>query len=241
MAQLSSTQGFGLLGRVLLYWVVLAPLLMLISAYMRTALPDEALRTSLEAILTTCTMWIAPLMLLPTGRAHLCRSLHPIQWVDWLGLRRWGVPLWGIIGGLSLATWGCITLTLPWMEHLASLLGFETTDHIAVRIGAYIAEGGLPALLIAINVCLLAPLAEELFFRGFVLRTLVATSPLSRAQALILSSALFAIVHLSFVGMPGRFMIGWLLGYVYLSTRRLSVAIGLHILNNVIGLIGLYY
>ncbi len=82
---------------------------------------------------------------------------------------------------------------------------------------------------------LFAPIFEEIFFRGFLLQGLRLV--LSDFWAVIISAAVFAIVHLS----PGStillFILGLILGYLRVTTRSLWPGIALHALNNALGLV----
>ena len=77
---------------------------------------------------------------------------------------------------------------------------------------------------------LLAPIAEELLFRGLVLRTL---RPYGRKIAIFGSAFLFGLFHGNLLQTPYAFLMGLVLGYV---TVEYSVvwAIWLHVFNNMI-------
>lgn len=86
--------------------------------------------------------------------------------------------------------------------------------------------GFLPAML-------LVGLIEELVFRGFILQNLLAAS---RPFAMLVSSALYAVVHLklttltleTWLELGGLFLLGGFLAACYVLTGRLSLAIGIH-------------
>ena len=86
--------------------------------------------------------------------------------------------------------------------------------------------GLLPAM------CLVSVL-EELVFRGFILQHLITCS---RVVAVIISSALYAAVHVKVATISpnlcreivGLFLLGVMLSISYLMTNQLSVSIGLH-------------
>lgn len=77
---------------------------------------------------------------------------------------------------------------------------------------------------------LLAPVAEELLFRGLILRTL---QPYGRKFAILGSAVLFGLFHGNLLQTPYAFLMGLLLGYV---TVEYSVvwSIWLHVFNNMI-------
>lgn len=89
-------------------------------------------------------------------------------------------------------------------------------------------------------VCLLAPFAEEVVFRGAVLRSLLAwggekTGWLSNHwTAIAISAIIFSLVHINPAQMPHAFLIGLLLGWMYYRTGSIIPGIALHWTNNTI-------
>ena len=76
--------------------------------------------------------------------------------------------------------------------------------------------------------CFLGPIAEELLFRGLVLRTL---KPWGKQAAIIISAVIFGIFHGNIVQIPFAFAVGVVLGYVAVE-YSITWAIVLHIINN---------
>lgn len=77
--------------------------------------------------------------------------------------------------------------------------------------------------------CLLAPLMEEMVFRGFLFEAWAKTRPAS--VAMLFSSAVFAACHLSFT-LP--FLVGLLLCAVYVRTGALRGSILVHFCANIV-------
>lgn len=75
---------------------------------------------------------------------------------------------------------------------------------------------------------ILAPIGEELLFRGFALRTL---RPYGRRFAVFGSAFLFGLFHGNLLQTPYAFLMGLVLGYVAVE-YSLGWAIGLHMFNN---------
>ena len=73
---------------------------------------------------------------------------------------------------------------------------------------------------------------EEWFFRGVLLKRLA--TAIRAVPALILTSALFAMVHLSLPSFPIRFAAGVVLGILYLRTRSLWPSIVAHYVHNAV-------
>jgi membrane protease YdiL (CAAX protease family) len=86
---------------------------------------------------------------------------------------------------------------------------------------------------------LLAPVAEELFFRGFLYTAL--RQRLGIAAAVTISSLVFAIGHIDALGVvAASFIIGIALALAYEYTRSLWVAIAIHAFNNSLATVLVY-
>ena len=77
---------------------------------------------------------------------------------------------------------------------------------------------------------LLAPLAEEIVFRGAILRSLL--EKMSPWTAIALSALLFAVFHLNPAQMPHAFLVGLLLGWMYWRTGSILPGMAYHWANN---------
>ncbi|MCC5905629.1 MAG: CPBP family intramembrane metalloprotease [Balneolaceae bacterium] len=82
-------------------------------------------------------------------------------------------------------------------------------------------------LLIFIAVAVLAPLLEEIAFRGAMMERFGAKY--SYKTAIILSSVIFGILH---IDPAGAFMFGFVASLIYLKTRSLFVPVMIHLFNN---------
>ena len=122
------------------------------------------------------------------------------------------------------------------------LLGIGT---LAVLFGLYLASGACQVAMTPdrvklwrtvlgfIPAAVLVSVLEEGVFRGFLLQHLLA---FSKPWALLMSSALYAVVHLktapvtliAWLELGGLFLLGILLAVTYLLTHRLYLAVGLH-------------
>lgn len=77
---------------------------------------------------------------------------------------------------------------------------------------------------------ILAPIAEELLFRGYVLRTL---RPFGKRFAIFASALLFGMFHGNLLQAPYAFLAGLLLGYAA-TEYSVKWAIALHMFNNLV-------
>ena len=122
-------------------------------------------------------------------------------------------------------------LSSLWINFL-ELLGHESMPQEVVQdLQEAFARGSLLEIsLMVFNAVVLAPLVEEMIFRGFffgLLRSRWGVFP-----ALVFSSAVFAAFHFSLDALLPLFAVGLALGYVYHKTRSLYFAIFFHALFN---------
>ncbi len=89
-----------------------------------------------------------------------------------------------------------------------------------------------------IQTCITAPIAEELIIRGYLLKIL--RRKYSSGVALIFSSLFFAILHFDFVNTLFYFILGLLLGYVFIKLHSLLYCILLHFLINFLAVTSYY-
>lgn len=89
------------------------------------------------------------------------------------------------------------------------------------------ADGSVAAVL---AVCVVAPLLEEMLFRGIVLRGFLMRYP--RWQAIFISALFFGAAHMNIYQFIVGLVIGTVLGWLYERTRSLIPCIALHAVYN---------
>lgn len=161
-----------------------------------------------------------------------------------VGLRadRW--PLWAA-GGLAAGALS-IPISMQAEEAAITLIGYVTgraraeamaeQEHLGDVLTA-ILQGQLSAAQLAVIfvlVCGIVPIAEELFFRGFVYGTL---RRWGAALAAVLSSIFFASVHNQIVHFLPIFLLGVILALLYQRTGSLLPPIMVHAVNNVVAVL----
>ena len=77
---------------------------------------------------------------------------------------------------------------------------------------------------------IIAPVFEEMLFRGLILRNLI---PYGKLFAILASSFLFSIIHGDIMQMPSAFIAGFILGYVAVE-YGLFWSISFHIIYNMV-------
>jgi membrane protease YdiL (CAAX protease family) len=81
-------------------------------------------------------------------------------------------------------------------------------------------------------ICLLAPIGEELIFRGAVLRKLLEWKPEHRWLMITFSAVLFAVAHMNPAQIIHPLLIGLLLGWMYERTGSIIPGVAYHWANN---------
>jgi len=84
-----------------------------------------------------------------------------------------------------------------------------------------------------------APIFEELIFRGIILDGLL--KKYSPTRSIVISSILFAVVHLNPWQFIAAFVIGIFSGWVYYATRNLTLSILIHAVNNSLAFISMSF
>ncbi len=95
---------------------------------------------------------------------------------------------------------------------------------------AAIPKTGVNNALIFVAAALLAPILEELIFRGLLQNSLMHIMP--SYAAIILSAAIFGAVHVDQYAFPTLMALGIAFGYLYHLTGSLRTCIALHAVNN---------
>lgn len=106
----------------------------------------------------------------------------------------------------------------------------ETANDAALN--RLINMGGASTFIMLLMIVLLAPLCEELLFRGMFFEKFFRNS---FWLPIIVSGLLFSCLHISttFLSFALYAMLGFIFGFLYKKTGNLSLCLILHILNNV--------
>lgn len=81
-----------------------------------------------------------------------------------------------------------------------------------------------------LGVGIIAPIAEELIFRGFIQKRLLDSFPVW--AAIVIQAFFFALIHGNLVQMSYAFVIGIILGLLVYKSNSIYPAIILHVVNN---------
>ena len=134
------------------------------------------------------------------------------------------------------------TLFLEYFPHFYSVVDkFESAGDEQLQ-GMVTAHGTLEFVLIFLFVAIIPAFAEETLFRGFA-QSNIERSGHRHARpmvALVVTSLLFASIHLSLFKLPGLLALGLALGWMAYRTNNLFVGSLGHAANNGIIVIALY-
>lgn len=138
--------------------------------------------------------------------------------------RPWSVFAWSTVAALGAVLPSLfIQEQMPeWPEYIQQYI--EKAEAMAAQLMN--TRGGYAV------VCLLAPVAEELVFRGAALRILLQWQPRHRWLMIVLSALIFALSHLNPAQLLHPFLIGLLLGWMYERTGSVLPGIVYHWANN---------
>ena len=157
------------------------------------------------------------------------------------------IELVGLVG-LTTTFWPlrrAIRNSIATLTALAASIGFSWLYATAVGVlgwdfllpepppAGIILPGGL-AIITFIALAIWTPLAEELFFRGFVMTGLVHRFGLP--AGLPAAAAIFALLHLSLPNLLPIFVIGLLLGGLYRYTGSIWPGVFFHLTQNTLAL-----
>ena len=133
----------------------------------------------------------------------------------------------GLFGYLAVFPWLFILLWL--VVEVARWLGFQPPLEMIQEL---VFEDNRTSVLVLTTLlaCVIGPVAEELFFRGIVYTALRQRMP--RLVAMLVSGALFSLIHTSLVGFLPIMVLGCLLAYLYERTGSLASPLAVHMLHN---------
>ncbi len=224
----NGTSGFLLLCLILMLLCVLSTMLvqMGIALYL-CGKRGYGLDTAMQAVLSPTFMGAVS----TSGVGYLVYSLVCLAavWI-WMGKPAFSFSTYRRMGPASFFQILCLFLSVQlistwlssWMEAVLNCFGLSA---MAALKQASALDGDLAMELYA---GFLAPVVEEILFRGGVLRAL---RPAGKGFAIVFSALLFGVFHGNLVQIPFAFLVGLVLGYVA-AEYSLGWCILLHWINN---------
>jgi membrane protease YdiL (CAAX protease family) len=173
-------------------------------------------------------LWVTEALAIALPAVIAVRGAN-LRIAPYLGLRKPTAAQLGLAVLLAVANQPVVSL-LTWASRgLAPAQWAEEFDSLQRILEVVFAQKAV-AMMVTVSVA--APLAEELFFRGFALPALARSwGPLAAA---VTTGAMFSVLHLNKVGFLGLWEIGVLLALLRLSTGSLWPSVVCHATNNAI-------
>ncbi len=172
----------------------------------------------LPCILGLFLLWVfyRPLRHLDTARSFPVGSLFPLGY------------LWFLIGFILF-----LPSHLTWLN-LIEKWGLKGSPQVTL-VESSTTTDPLTLILITITVVVLAPLWEELFFRGLIFRFLLHRMNFWLAAAL--SGLLFSLIHMQINGFVGFWVLGIVFALAYRITGTIWIPVIIHAIHNLNALI----
>ena len=183
------------------------------------------------------------------GGALALASALGYGWAEYFNPRRLGAGWW------LLAAAVLIVVILPLMSVIiawnadahfpAALHDFEVwaraSEDRAGELTKFLTRfnSGARFAVGVVVIALVPAVAEELVFRGVIQKNLVRW--FSPHVGVWLGAALFSAIHFQFFGFVPRFVLGLVLGYLYLWSGNILVSMAAHFTQNALQLLILYF
>lgn len=191
----------------------------------------NALQLNANPIRTAIVLSQYLFMLLPAWL--LARSWHSSSVERYLRLRR------ASLGEVSLA----VLLALAFIP-AGTFIANETSRFVdapewleQMTAVLFTADSAGEFVWLVFVVALTPAFCEEVFFRGFVQRTLERTIGW---KSVIVVGVLFGLFHMQPLGLVTLSMLGIIIGYLFYRSRSLLPAIAAHFTNNFVAILALY-
>ena len=222
MAKINLKRGLTDVVLYLIIFIVVQIIMMYVGAGIWAGIKGEGYQATLQAASTGGNAILTALVSVFSSIITLVIFLKT-KWTPltrgYLLSKPWGTLLW-----VALFSLGTI---IP-LSFLYEQLGIEMDENTQQIITSMMKE---PWGYVAVGI--LAPLAEEVVFRGAILRTLLGImSKKNHWVAILISAAIFGVVHANLAQFVNALLMGLLLGWMYYRTGSLVPGILLHWINN---------
>jgi membrane protease YdiL (CAAX protease family) len=156
------------------------------------------------------------------------------------GLRETPLPIYIIAAPLTLlAQFVGQLVSVLWIGLLKHFPGYETLRRLQDESDRMMADivtaHSIPELILVLLLVAIVPaVAEEVFFRGLI-QTNIERSGYRRSRpyvALLITSLVFSLGHVSIFKLPGLLALGLIMGYMSYRTNNLLVGSFAHAFNN---------
>jgi membrane protease YdiL (CAAX protease family) len=95
-------------------------------------------------------------------------------------------------------------------------------------------ELAISPIILILSVAVVAPIYEEILFRGILLKGMA--RKINPTIALVISAVFFALVHMNIPQGINAFLLGLVIGSIYLKTGSIYLSIFAHFVNNILAI-----
>lgn len=131
-------------------------------------------------------------------------------------------------------------MSIPGLALLGLTVIFQIFGQPEPWIESLLQPSTLTQILLVITLCVLAPISEEIIFRGFLLNAGIGFGHKGRLLAIVMTSLLFAWVHTQYLypaTFVSLFVFSAILCEVRIRTGSLLMPIVLHSANNIVSVV----
>lgn len=120
-----------------------------------------------------------------------------------------------------------IFITYGWFDYI--LFSIPTGDMFESAMEYF---ESLPIVILLIETCIIAPIFEEVLYRGILLKGLI--NKYNSKRAIVYSALIFGIAHLNIPQGINAFLLGLILGTVFYYNRSIYLCMIMHFVNNLL-------
>lgn len=228
---------YGLWIATFVVMIFIAPNLLVVGVAVASGALDEVLAGGIE--LSPAMMVVNLLVQLVLQMVVFGLSLLPLLAAGRPYNRLWGpTRTTGAMVATGLAV-GVGVAIVAYTVNAVAVLVSGTEDPVEQQLIQDALSGGLPLALVVLLAVVVAPVTEEVVFRGVLFRAMA--DRLNLGVGIVLSSAIFALIHIEVVvsqplALLGLFTVGVLLALAYHLTGNLMVPILGHAVFNAVSL-----
>lgn len=171
----------------------------------------------------TGAVYIDPLALLLLTTGEIAFVIPPLYYVRKHGLPLSSIGIKNMLSGIDIGLGFAIGVLMLGSNIAISWLVTEFTGPVTSGEELLVARNPTELVLWVIVMFVLVGFTEEVLFRGFLQRRMdmyfkSQKKPNYKLMSLIITSFIFAAIHLDLIGLPARFILGMFLGE--LAQRR---------------------
>lgn len=160
-----------------------------------------------------------PAVILSLLLSNVLMGIH-LVWKNYIDRQSWV----RISGRLMISILPLTLGMMLWMNYLTEWFALpDLTADMFIQMKDHV--------LGVVSIALIAPIVEEMLFRGAIEGHLLHVWK-NPSAAIFASALIFGIIHLNPAQIPYAFVLGLLLGWLYWRTRSLLPCILLHLINN---------